>query len=117
MSSGCSPSATLVRQASITHCVETCLATIYAHGNKLFPSAWMAFGLQPLAYPLQIAAKSSSRWCIATDVSTLDVLYNIPLVMSSHTSSRTSASRTAGVLVLGADPKTSETTTWATLRS
>ena len=36
------PSATLEQRASITHCAETCSATIYAYGTKLFPSTWMA---------------------------------------------------------------------------
>ena len=68
------PSAAFTRRASITHCVETCSATNYAHGSNLSPSYWMSSTLQPSAYPLQMAVKSRSRWCVTTEVSTLDVL-------------------------------------------
>ena len=67
------PSTALARRASITHSAETCSATNCACGSKLSPSAWMESGLQPSAYPLQMAAKSGSRWCVATEVSTPDV--------------------------------------------
>ena len=73
-SAWCAPSVVFARRASITHYVETCSATNCACGSKLSPSAWMASGLQPSAYPRQMATKSSSRWCVTTDVSTLDVL-------------------------------------------
>ena len=63
----------LARRCSITHCAETCSATIYAHGSKLSPSTWMASGLQSSAYPLQMAAKSWLEWCVATKVNTPDV--------------------------------------------
>ena len=46
------PSTMLEWQASITHCAETCSTTIYVHGTKLSPSAWIASALQPSAYPL-----------------------------------------------------------------
>ena len=46
------PSAMLARRASITHYMETCLATICTYGTKLSPSAWMASTVQPSAYPL-----------------------------------------------------------------
>ena len=36
------PLAMLEQRASITHCAETCLATICAYGTNLSPSAWMA---------------------------------------------------------------------------
>ena len=39
MSSWRTPLATLAWRASITHCAETCSATIYMYGTKLSPSA------------------------------------------------------------------------------
>ena len=66
-------STTLERRASITHCVMTYSVTICAHGTKLSPSAWIASALHPSMYPLQMAVKSRSRWCIATEVSTPNV--------------------------------------------
>ena len=73
-SSWCAPSTVFTWWASITHYAETCSPTNYACGSKLSLSSWMASRLQPLAYPLQMLAKSSPGWCIATDVSTPDVL-------------------------------------------
>ena len=74
MSSWRVPSATLTWRASITHCAETCSATNYVCGSKLSLSEWMSAALQLSAYPLQMVVKSRSRWYVATEVSTPDVL-------------------------------------------
>ena len=71
----------------------------------------MASRLQPSAYPLQMTTKSRPGWCVTTEVSTPDVPQNLLSEVSARTSSETSANRIAGVLVLGADPNTSETMT------
>ena len=42
--------------------------------QQAFPERMDGLRLQPLAYPLQMVAKSISGWCVAIDVSTPNIL-------------------------------------------